>query len=243
MPNGSPNSSPLQQTLQQTAQQLSTTRPSTTIALSAITPSLVITQNKTTAGGKPGQTLLIATTKDGPMIVQPSNNPIQQQNTTNTNSNESSTHTTTGVSVPTTSTVVTIASRNIVSSANSSGQQNLMHHLMNSNSNPIQFQLVTNVSPSRPQTNANIGAQKQLAPRVVQLPPNVRLTPQVIRPGTSQGFAGQVRQHFTSFFLLDIVFYPFFHFLFISFDNCFHFKTFFHLNLFSKNKSLIFAYI
>lgn len=201
MPNGSPNPipnpisnpSPLQQSLQQTTQLStiqSTTRPSTTISLSAITPSLVFTPNKTTTGGKPGQTLLIANTKDGPMLVQPSNNPIQQQNINNTNSNESSKGPT-GVSVPTTSSVVTIASRNIVSSATSGGQQNLMQHLV-SNSNPIQFQLVTNVNPSRPQTNANIASQKTLAPRVVQLPPNVRLTQQVIRPGTTQGFTGQV---------------------------------------------------
>ena len=215
LPNGSPaasgSPSPLQQSLQSSLQSSSNaviSRPSgaphstsTTISLSAINPSLVITPNKTTGmTPKPGQTLLIATTKDGPMIVQPSATPLTHANSVNSVSSEPShpSHTTSAgtasSSVPTTSSIVTIASRNLVSSgAGANAQQsNLMQQLVSNHSNQIQFQLVTNVNTSRPQTpTANI-ANRALAPRVVQLPPNVRLTPQLIRPGNSGPFTGQV---------------------------------------------------
>ena len=208
LPNGNPSGSGSQSPLQQSLQSSNAVNrvsglphnPSTTISLSAITPSLVITPNKTTGmTPKPGQTLLIATTKDGPMIVQPSANPLTHTNSANTASSEPSNTTSTGT-VPTTSSIVTIASRNLVSSgAGANAQQsNLMQQLVSNHSNQIQFQLVTNVNTSRPQTpNANM-ANRALAPRVVQLPPNVRLTPQLIRPGNTGGFTGQVYQRLHS---------------------------------------------
>jgi hypothetical protein len=188
MANGSPTSSPspLQQSLRGPTP--------TSISLSAITPSLVITPNKTApnvgvgVAPKPGQTLLIATTKDGPMIVQPSANPLPQQSL---NSGADATN-----SAVTTSSVVTIASRNMVSSmANSGSQQpNLMQQLVANHPNQIQFQLVTNVNPASrpPPANPNMGPNaRTLAPRVVQLPSNVRLTQQLLRPGGTPAF-GQV---------------------------------------------------
>ena len=205
LPNGSPSGSgspsALQQSLQSTATAVNRTsvgpqNTPTTISLSAITPSLVITPNKTTGvPPKPGthQTLLIATTKDGPMIVQPSANPMTHTNSANPSSEPSNT-TSTGT-VPTTSSIVTIASRNIVSSGAGHNAQppNLMQQLVSNHSNQIQFQLVTNVNPSRPQNPTANMANRALAPRVVQLPPNVRLTQQLIRaPGNSTGFTGPV---------------------------------------------------
>lgn len=207
LPNGSPagsgSPSPLQQSLQSSSNPINRSsggqqNPSTTISLSAITPSLVITPNKTSGvtgvAPKPGQTLLIATTKDGPMIVQPSGNPLPHPNSANIALSDPSNTTSTGT-VPTTSSIVTIASRNIVSSGVGAGanaqQSNLMQQLVSNHSNQIQFQLVTNVNTSRPQTTTPNIANRALAPRVVQLPPNVRLTPQLIRPGNS-GFTGQV---------------------------------------------------
>lgn len=209
-PSASPSPSPLQQSLQ--SANSAAVRPSgaphnasttsTTISLSAIPPSLVITSNKTTGvAPKPGQTLLIATSKDGslpPMIVQPSANPLPHvNNSSNSVTSDTICATTSAGSVPTTSSIVTIASRNLVTSGGGGatpGAQppNLMQQLVSNHSNQIQFQLVTNVNTSRPQTpTANI-ANRTLAPRVVQLSPNVRLTQQLIRPGTGQGFTGQV---------------------------------------------------
>ncbi|XP_054165319.1 transcription initiation factor TFIID subunit 4-like isoform X2 [Oppia nitens] len=160
-----------------------TIRTPTTISLGGLTPSLVLTPNKNPVGvtPKPGQTLLIATTKDGPMIVQPSHGTPDghHNNIISNNINNSA--------VTTTASVVTLASRTVnTSSAPHSG--NVMQQLMTNSGNQIQLQLVT----SRPHTpNANMGpAARTLAPRVVQLPHNVRLTPQLIRPGNT-GFAGQ----------------------------------------------------
>ena len=177
-------------------------------------PQLLIAQNKNVSGAKPGQTVYIATTKDvGQFIVQSTNsNTNANQGTTNdvSNSNRSTsgqptsavftiattkpTVTNVNSSTPTAA-VIAGAAANTPGQPGAAGQpsgtQNqIVHHVVPNTSQPI-LQLVTNLNPSRPAGNANIQPQKTLAPRVVQLPTNLRLTAQqVIRPG-----AVPVRNH------------------------------------------------
>ncbi|CAG2112614.1 unnamed protein product, partial [Medioppia subpectinata] len=201
MANGSPagSPSPLQQSLQSGLQLRGPTpgaggqHTPTTISLSAITPSLVINKSGANAGAggphKPGQTLLIATTKDGPMIVQPSGHPLVGQQTMTSGATDGAANHGPGGGG---ASMVTLASRTAPGNAGSGAGQptNLMQQLVSNHPNQI-FQLVTNMNASRPQGAGGPGVgpnARTLAPRMVQLPANMRLTPQVLRPGGPSGF-------------------------------------------------------